>query len=138
MCLIHEDENVIDRALDNPLLRWITAVIGRLNQDDWHREGISPPMPDWHYAMKLLPMRLTDSDVSDGLSRVTREMSEKTWLYGTPEQVGAQLTGFVDVGASWIHIADTLPLVLDPQDAAQSPGRVIETARVVKSSSPPS
>ena len=31
----HEDESVIDRGLDHPLLRWLTATWGRINQEDW-------------------------------------------------------------------------------------------------------
>lgn len=132
MCLIHEDENVLDRALDNPLMRWMTATIGRINQTDWEREGFNAPMPDWHYAMKLLPQSMSQADVDEGLSRVTREMSERTWIWGTPEQVATELASFVDAGATWIHIADTLPLITAPDDAAESPRRVIETARLIK------
>ena len=37
--LLHEDANVIDRALDNPLFRFVTATMGRINQADWDRDG---------------------------------------------------------------------------------------------------
>lgn len=45
VALIHEDEEVIERAVQNKLIRWQTAIFGRLNQADWEKEGIESPMP---------------------------------------------------------------------------------------------
>ena len=39
------------------------GVLGRLNQRDWRKEGLEPVFPDdWHYALRLLPHALTDSE----------------------------------------------------------------------------
>jgi phthiodiolone/phenolphthiodiolone dimycocerosates ketoreductase len=130
--LIHEDENVIDRGLEHPFIKWMTAIFGRINQADWLKEGIDPPRPDWHYAMNLLPIKVSDAERDEVLSRVTREMSEKSWIFGTPEQVAAQLQPYVEAGACFINLADTLPFVLEPDDAQQSVARTIEVARILK------
>jgi phthiodiolone/phenolphthiodiolone dimycocerosates ketoreductase len=132
-CLIHEDENVLDRALENPLIRWVTAIMGRINQADSERDGIAPPLPaDWHYAMKLLPYRIGAAEAEEMMSGVTREMVERSWIIGAPAEVANHLRGFVEVGTTWRHIGDLTPLVLDPADAAESGRRVIEIAQGVK------
>jgi phthiodiolone/phenolphthiodiolone dimycocerosates ketoreductase len=137
-CLVHEDENVLDRVLDNPIVRWLTLVVGRINQADWLRDGIEPPMPkDWHYAMKLLPMKIGAAEAEDLLRNVTRDMVERSWFWGTPSQVADQLQGFVDVGTTWMHIGDLTPLVLDPADAAESARRVIEISATLKAGNAP-
>lgn len=66
MALVHEDTELLERALDNPVMRWMAGVFGRLDQSAWETEGIEPPLPrDWHYAVKLLPVTWTDSEIED-------------------------------------------------------------------------
>lgn len=132
-CLIHEDPNILDRVLDNPIVRWLTLIMGRINQADWSREGLEPPMPtDWHYAIDLLPMKISASETQELLGKVTRELVERSWFIGTPAQVANQLSGFVDAGATWMHVGDLTPLVLEPEDAAASASRVIEISTRLK------
>lgn len=133
--LIHEDENVIDRALENPILKWMTACWGRINQADWEKQGMTAPRPDWHYALKLLPTTISDAERDEVLARTTRKHCEETWIYGTPEQVAAQLQPYADLGTRWMHLADTLPLVIDPEDGRNSIARTIDVARILKQSS---
>jgi phthiodiolone/phenolphthiodiolone dimycocerosates ketoreductase len=131
--LLHEDANTIDRALDNPLVRFVAAIMGRINQRDWDKEGIEPAYPrDWHYALKLLPTWMSKEEIDDILSRVSREMSEKTWLFGAPAQVADTLQQYVDAGATWVSIIDLLPPVLEPSDAQNALGRSIEVCRHLK------
>jgi phthiodiolone/phenolphthiodiolone dimycocerosates ketoreductase len=40
--ILHEDDEAIKRALDNPLTRWQAAVFGRIEPRDWRKEGIEP------------------------------------------------------------------------------------------------
>jgi len=135
-CLIHEDENVLDRVLDNPIVRWLTLVNGRINQADWLLEDIEPPIAaDWHYAINLLPMKIGPAEADEMLAKVTRYHVERSWFIGTPAQVADQLQGFVDVGTTWMHVGDLTPLVLDPADAAESPRRVIEISAKLKANS---
>ena len=132
--LIHEDPAVIDRALDNEILRFTTTVFGRLNQGDWRKEGLEPPMPDdWHYAMKYLPVRISEPEAVDLASRCTREQSEKTWVYGDPASVANQLQAYVDAGATWIGLLDFLPFILEPEDSQNWLPRSLEVCRLLKS-----
>jgi phthiodiolone/phenolphthiodiolone dimycocerosates ketoreductase len=64
--LVHEDEDAIERALINPIVRWLAAIVGRFNQGDWLSEGSEPPIgADWHYGTKFLPLAY-DSDRACG------------------------------------------------------------------------
>jgi phthiodiolone/phenolphthiodiolone dimycocerosates ketoreductase len=133
VCLIHEDANVIDKLLDNPIVRWLALCGGRINQADWELDGITPPIrPDWHYASDLLPMNIGAAEAEAMLAGVTREITERSYFIGTPAQVAEQLRGYVDVGTTNIHIGDLAAMVLPPEDAAQSTRRVIETAAALK------
>lgn len=131
--LMHEDPGVIDRALDNPLFRWMAATMGRINMNDWDREGIEPPMPrNWTYATKLLPTYMSQAEIDDVVSRGTRQMSEKSWFFGTPAEVAAQLTPFIDAGVTWINVIDALPMVLPLEEAHLGIPRQIEVCRLLK------
>ena len=107
-------------------------MIGRINQADWETDGIAPPRPDWHYAMKLLPTTIGQAETDEVLGRVTREIVEKSWIWGTPARVAEQIHAFVQKGANWVHLADTRPIVLDPDDAQQTIARTVEVARILK------
>ena len=131
--LIHEDANVIDRALDNDLMRWVTAIIGRINQGDWAGVGLESPMPaDWHYAMKLLPMKIGEAEAMEIVGRTTRKHSEKTWLHGTSDQVAQQLEPYVEAGVNLVCLLDILPFVLDVEDAMGAIARPIEVSGLLK------
>jgi phthiodiolone/phenolphthiodiolone dimycocerosates ketoreductase len=132
--LIHEDESAIDRALDHELMRWHTAVIGRINQGDWEdRESMEGPMPrDWHYAMDMLPVNITPTEAHEWIDRTTRTQSEKTWICGTPDLVARRLEEYVDVGVNWISVLDCMPFVLPPDDAQTALPRSLEVCRQLK------
>lgn len=133
VALIHEDEEVIERAIQNPLIRWQTAIFGRLNQADWEQEGIESPMPhDWHYAAQLEPMKVDEAETDEMLSRVTDEMVRKSWIIGTPEQVATELQGFIDAGVSWLHLSDLVPLSIGTPDAEDPMQRTYEVFKRLK------
>ena len=131
--LLHEDPAVIDRALDNPLFRWMAATMGRINMNDWDRVDIEPPMPrDWTYATKLMPTHMSRAEIDDVVSRGTREMSEQTWFTGTAADVAAQLAPYIDAGVTWINIIDALPMVSPLEEAHLGLSRQIEVCRLLK------
>jgi len=131
--LLHEDESVIDRAFANPITAWQTAIMGRITQSDWEKEGIEPPMPrDWHYALKMLPVKIGPAEVQQMISRVTRTMSEKSWIYGTPKKVAADLRAYVDAGATWVVVIDMLPCLLEAAESMTAVQRSIEVCRLLK------
>ena len=131
--LAHEDEGVVDRALDHDLSRWHATIWGRINQGDWEREGLPAPMgADWHYAEKMLPIRYGEDEVREMIGRSTRAHVEKSYLYGTPEKVADQLKPFVEAGVTWVGILDVMPMMLEPAEAATSVDRSIEICRRLK------
>ena len=136
--LIHEDPDVISRALDNPLVRWLAAIYGRMNMADWAAYGEQPAFPmDWHYSMKLIPNRFTDkNEVDQILARTTRRMSELCFIHGNAEEVTRQIQPFIEAGATCIDIVDMMPLILDPADAQASLGRQLDVCARIKKNNP--
>src|SRR5262245_48038352 len=74
--LMHEDPEIIERALENSVVRWLAAMVGRFNQADWADEGFEPPMgANWHYATKFLPLEYDDPAKAQAvLDRMPAEM----------------------------------------------------------------
>jgi len=135
--LMHEDPEMVERGLDNKLNRWLTAIAGRVNMNDWDAEGIEPPMPrDWHYAMKMLPMSMSDDEVEEWASRATREMAERSFFRGTPAEVASQIAPFLEAGVDFVCITDMLPFVLSVEEAQAALGRAIELSAQIKAQVP--
>jgi phthiodiolone/phenolphthiodiolone dimycocerosates ketoreductase len=131
--LLHDDEERLERALDNPLLRFLAAVFGRLNQADWDREGLEPVFPrDWHYALKYIPTEYTREQADDVVARTSREMTAKSYIYGDPKSVAAQIAPFVEAGATHVALLDLMQLLLPPDEAFQATERSIEFCRILK------
>jgi phthiodiolone/phenolphthiodiolone dimycocerosates ketoreductase len=131
---MHEDPEVIERAKQNKIIKWMAATIGRIDQQAWVDEGVEPAFPiGWHYALKLLPAELTADDCESVLSRVSPDMMEKAFCYGEPADVAAYAQGFVDAGATQVSVIDILPIALVPLEEQMSAlGRSIEVCRILK------
>jgi phthiodiolone/phenolphthiodiolone dimycocerosates ketoreductase len=133
MVMAHEDRELIERALTNPLNAWMAAVFGRLNQRDWAAEGIEPVFPpDWHYSLKLLPHDWTSEQVEGVVAKVSRPMVEKSFVIGTPEEVAAHVRAYVDAGATHVMMLDWVGTTLPVDQAESVLGRTIEMCRLVK------
>jgi phthiodiolone/phenolphthiodiolone dimycocerosates ketoreductase len=133
MVMAHEDRELIERAIDNPLNKWMSAVFGRLNQRDWAVEGIESVFPpEWHYSLKLLPHDWSRSEVEGVVNKVPREMVEKSFLIGTPEEVAAQVRAYVDAGATHVMMLDWVGTTLPPEQAQSVLPRTIDMCRLVK------
>ena len=133
MNAIHEDPEVIDRAFDGPIMRWMAATFGRLDQADWRRVGLEPIYPEgWHYSIRLRPMDVTEAQSADVVARTTRAHCEAAFSHGTPAEVAAEVQGYVDAGCTYVSICDLLPLVLTPEDAMTAIGRSLEVCGRVK------
>lgn len=131
--LVHEDENVMDRALENELVRWIAAIFGRINPADWPQSGLESPVPDgWTYYLKMRPHATRPEFVEDVVAQTTRGHTESGYIWGTPEQVADKLQAYVDVGVNWIGPVDYMPMVVDPEDGAKSLDRTLEVCRLLK------
>lgn len=129
----HDDEAVIEAAMQNPLLRWIMAVFGRLNMSEWVEEGFTPPFPEnWHYAMKLLPMEWTATRVHEIIDPLPDEQLRRCMLHGSPKKVATDLQAYVDAGVNWVMVYDFLPIYMQPEEAEQSIANSIEVCRLLK------
>jgi phthiodiolone/phenolphthiodiolone dimycocerosates ketoreductase len=139
LLILHDEgqEEMAEVAMNNPLIRWLAAVFGRINQSDWDREGIEPLMPrDWHYAMKLLPVRWTAEEVAEVTAEIPLETIEKCFFIGTPEKVAADLQAYVDAGVTWTMMADVLPFVVDFEQAAEAGRRAVDVCAILKGRDP--
>jgi phthiodiolone/phenolphthiodiolone dimycocerosates ketoreductase len=131
--LVHEDEAVLDQALDNNVVRWIGAIFGRTQPMDWRRDGIEPAVPDgWTYFMKMKPYDTAPGFVDEVVGKATRKMTELGYIWGTSQQVAAELQAYVDAGVDWISPVDYLPIVSNPAQGAASLTRAIEICSIVK------
>jgi len=127
-----EDRDDFEQYIGNPLLRWYAATGGRINQADWDSEGIEPVLPrDWHYAFHMKPAGMSRAEIDEIIERVPDEMVRKTFYYGTPEDIAAQIRPYVAEGAELNLIADLSPLMV-PIEPKVWLERYTEVCRLVK------
>jgi len=131
--LIHEDEEVLARAMENPILRWIAAMWGRIHPTTrWEESGLNSPVPaEWSYHLHFRPHDTDDEWLDEVLSKSTPEHVRQGFLCGTPQQVAEMLAEYVEAGATIVSALDFLPLVLDPHDRGTL-GRISECMSRVK------
>lgn len=133
MNAIHEDEEVLGRAFDGALMKWMAANFGRLDNSRWAELGITSVFPDdWHYSVRLRPIDVTEEESADVLARTPRAMVDAAFSHGTPEEVAADVQGYIDAGCTYVSICDVLPICLDPEDAQGAIARSIEVCARIK------
>jgi phthiodiolone/phenolphthiodiolone dimycocerosates ketoreductase len=131
--LVYETEDQRDRLLASPIVKWMTAVFGRLHHGDWSREGVELIFPDdWHYALRMLPHAMSQAEVDEVVAQVGPAMIEKSWFIGTPTEVAAQLRPWVDAGADYIAPSDLAPAVLELEEQEGAMRRIIEVCGHLK------
>jgi phthiodiolone/phenolphthiodiolone dimycocerosates ketoreductase len=134
--LIADDRAELERHLDNPLIKWLGAVFGRIETTDWAKIGLESPFPpEWRYYSDLLPQATTDEFIAAVLEKTTRDHVLAGWVCGTPAEVAATVKEYVDAGADWVCPMDYLPIVLDPAEAPAGFARSLETVRLIKAGS---
>ena len=133
--MLARDQRELERALENPIVRWLGAIFGRIEHPLWREEGLASPLPeDWRYYDHLLPQQTPSSFLSSVLDKVTREHVTKGWLCGTPAAVAEMIRPYVEAGADWVCPMDYMPLVLDPSEAPAAFSRTVELCGVIKGS----
>lgn len=132
MLFVCKDEDEFEKYVNNPLLKFFAATAGRLNMNEWAREGIESVMPlDWHYAFKMLSGSYTKEEVLDIVNRTTPEMVRKTYHVGSPAQIAAKIRPFTAAGADRHMMADVSSLLI-AQDPSAAVEGMIEVSRLVK------
>ncbi|CPS43747.1 LLM class flavin-dependent oxidoreductase [Mycobacteroides abscessus] len=132
ICFIAKSKDDFEQYVDNPLMKWYAATGGRINQRDWESEGIEPVMPlDWHYALHMRPNSMRLEDFESVIEKVTPEMVRKTFFYGTPDDIAAEIKPFVDHGATINLIADFAPMLMPvvPEEVIEASA---EICRLIK------
>ncbi|MEA2167462.1 MAG: phthiodiolone/phenolphthiodiolone dimycocerosates ketoreductase [Solirubrobacteraceae bacterium] len=133
MNAIHEDADVLSRAFDGALMKWMAANFGRLDNSEWRAMGIESVFgDDWHYSVKLRPIDVTEEESADVLARTPRAMVEKSFSHGTPAEVAADIQGYVDAGCTYVSVCDVLPICLEPEDAQGAIARSIDVCGRLK------
>jgi phthiodiolone/phenolphthiodiolone dimycocerosates ketoreductase len=133
LVLLHEDVDAIANALDNPVIRWQSAIFGRVNPNDWRREGIEPAVPEgWTYHLKLKPLSVEPAFVDNALAGTTREMARRSFINGTPKEVADQLQGWIEAGVDWVMPVDYMRFVSSLEDAALALNRTFEVCEHIK------
>lgn len=133
MVLCWDDDEEAETILENPLVKWMAAVFGRLSHGEWEREGLNLIFPpDFHYAMKLLPHAMSREEVDNIVARVPREMVEKSFFTGTPKEVAEQIRPYAEAGANFLAPADNGLGAVAPERQERAIQRMIEIAAHVK------
>lgn len=131
--MLHDDPEVLEHAMPNPLVKYMAAAFGRLNQGDWEVDGIEPVYPrDWHYALKLLPAQESLENVEEIVAQTSIEMCRRGWFWGDPKEVASVIQAYVDAGATWVSVGDMMPLLRPADEAPASLDWQIETCRILK------
>ena len=135
--LIHEDPEALERAIQNKVIRWQAAIFGRINQADWAKDGVTPALPeDWHYAMNLLPLEMSEAEMNEILGRLSDEQARLSWIMGTPQEVGSRLREYVEAGVTWVMVADMMSMTFTPDDPARALARTMEVCSLIKGQVP--
>ena len=133
--LLAEDDAMLERAIRNPLVRWYTAVFGRIQPEDWANVGLPNPMPEgWTYYKDLVSHNMPQELVDMALSIVTDDHVRKGWVHGTADQCAKEIKKWIDAGADWVCPIDYMPVILDPSEGAASLTRNIELCKAIKAS----
>jgi phthiodiolone/phenolphthiodiolone dimycocerosates ketoreductase len=132
--LMHDDEQQLLAALDNPILKFVCGAMGRVETDQWQADGYDPlPFPTgWAYYKDLLPYAMDGAFVDGVVAAVTPAHQRAGFFVGDATQVADQIKPYVEAGADWVCAFDYLPVVGDPADAPAAAGRMIDLCRRIK------
>jgi phthiodiolone/phenolphthiodiolone dimycocerosates ketoreductase len=137
ICLMHDDDSVIDAVMANDYIRWISGTMGRFNPAAWRDEGVEPPMGDsWHYAVHMLPLSYSEQETADVLARATPEVVRRSWHRGSPQQLAEAVSPYIDAGVNFVQIVDFVPIARPADEAPDGLRRAIELAGLIKQRHP--
>lgn len=109
VCMIHENREVIDQAMQNPSIRILSALYGRLPHSEWEKEGVGAVFPEgWDYSLHWDAATLSDTDFKDLLDRIPEKMGATAFMTGSAREVGTEIQAYVDAGATMVHATDML------------------------------
>jgi phthiodiolone/phenolphthiodiolone dimycocerosates ketoreductase len=105
-----EDENLIDAAIDHPIVRWNT-LCGTASQY-FYQWGLSHPYGrDWTYFRDCIPEWVSEQEFHDVCRRTPREAVGKAQFLGTSDSVFKQLQPWLDCGITDVLVYNTAAMV---------------------------
>jgi phthiodiolone/phenolphthiodiolone dimycocerosates ketoreductase len=133
ICICHEDPEVIEKVLANPIIKYFAGQFGRLDTSLWSEEGETSVMPDgWHYAIKWAPFEQTDAEVQRIVDETSPSMARKSFHIGTPDELARLNAQFVEAGAQFVGWLDMTPLALGPAEGVESLRRCANVSAAIK------
>lgn len=109
VCMIHDDAGVLEQAIQNPMIRVLAALYGRLPHEEWRAEGVETVFPDgWDYSLHWDASELSDADFEELVGKVSDDMVRRAFFIGSVREVGEQIKGYVEAGATMIHPTDMM------------------------------
>jgi phthiodiolone/phenolphthiodiolone dimycocerosates ketoreductase len=131
--LLYDDDEQLDRLLNNPLMKFHAACFGRLNHSQWREEGFDLIFPtDWHYSTKLLPAQLSQSEINRIVDQVTPERVERSYIVGTPAEAAEEVAAYIEAGATFIAPFDMCAAALRPDEQEDAVSRMLEVCGIIK------
>jgi phthiodiolone/phenolphthiodiolone dimycocerosates ketoreductase len=64
-------------------------------------------------------------------------MTEKSYVFGTVEEVSAEMQHHVDAGLTWIAPCDLLPMIGQPEDVPAAMQRTFDACSILKANVSP-
>jgi phthiodiolone/phenolphthiodiolone dimycocerosates ketoreductase len=135
--LLADSQADLEPHLANPIIKWLSALFGRIDNTLWKDIGLPAPLgEDFVYYKQFLPYRTPDALIDQVIDTVTPEHTYAGWVCGTPEQVADQIQPYIDAGADWVCPMDYLPMVLEPEAAQAAGARSIELCDLIHRRNP--
>jgi phthiodiolone/phenolphthiodiolone dimycocerosates ketoreductase len=137
--LLADTENALAEHLENPIIKWLTALFGRIDNTLWRDVGLPAPLgEEFVYYKHFLPYATPQASIDRVLRTVTPDHTHAGWICGTPEQAAEQIQPYIDAGADWVCPMDYLPVVLEPDAAQTAAARSIALCDLIHQRNPAS
>jgi phthiodiolone/phenolphthiodiolone dimycocerosates ketoreductase len=105
-----EDENLIEPAIDHPIVRWNT-LCGTASQY-FYKWGLTHPYgDDYTYFRDTIPEWISREEFYDVCARTPREAVGKAQFLGTSESVFKQLQPWLDCGITDVLVYNTAAML---------------------------
>jgi phthiodiolone/phenolphthiodiolone dimycocerosates ketoreductase len=105
-----EDENLIDAAMDHPIVRWNT-LCGTASQY-FYKWGLTHPYgEDYTYFRDTIPEWISREEFYDVCERTPREAVGRAQFLGTSQSVFEQLQPWLDCGITDVLVYNTAAMV---------------------------
>lgn len=109
-CTMVEDENLVDAAIDHPIVRWNTLC--GTHSSYFYQWGLTHPYGrDWTYFRDCIPEWVSAEEFYDVCNRTPRDAVGKAQFLGTSDSVFKQLQPWLDCGITDVLVYNTAAMV---------------------------